>query len=70
MYGGTTDPIASDPFSLLDDLWAFDIELRTWTRLPGGGDEPGARMGHSMVVDGTLVYITGGCDKPHALHES
>lgn len=39
---------------------AFDIQFRTWTQMPSGGDDPGARMGHSMVVDGTLVYVSGG----------
>ncbi|KXZ48361.1 hypothetical protein GPECTOR_28g768 [Gonium pectorale] len=60
VYGGTTDPWAQDPDALLDDMWAFDLELRTWTRMPGGGDSPGPRMRHSMTADGSLASASSG----------
>jgi hypothetical protein len=30
MYGGTTDPLSEDAFSLLDDLWVLDLAKRVW----------------------------------------
>ena len=46
---------------LLDDLWTFDTEARTWSEVKATGDAPSARSFHSSVVVGECIYVFGGC---------
>ena len=47
-----------------DDVWAFNIETRTWRYLVTSGKKPGARSGHSMFPlkkgDSSYLFMWGG----------
>jgi hypothetical protein len=50
-----------DGSTILDDLWAFDLDANSWTRLAPEGQKPPARFGHEAVwVDGVGVVIFAG----------
>jgi hypothetical protein len=50
-----------DGGTILDDLWVFDLDSDSWTRLAPEGQKPPARFGHEAVwVDGVGVVIFAG----------
>ncbi|KAL1391727.1 hypothetical protein HDK64DRAFT_197417 [Phyllosticta capitalensis] len=58
--GASTNPIASG--APVHDLWTFDIRTRTWTSLAA---PPGpARIGATMAMVGTRLYLIGGSSGP------
>jgi hypothetical protein len=63
MYGGIADIDASDPDSLLDDLWVLDFSALSqgWQELvTSSAVQPGPRMDHGMVTRATTVIVSGG----------
>ena len=50
---------------LLDDLWAFDTDSKTWSEVDAKDKEsaPSPRSFHTSVVVGECIYIFGGCPK-------
>ena len=51
---------------LLDDLWAFDTDSKTWSEVEAKDKESGApspRSFHTSVVVGECIYVFGGCPK-------
>jgi N-acetylneuraminic acid mutarotase len=50
--------------TLLNDTWAYDPSVNTWTELDPAGDVPSPRSGHSMVYDSRSgrLLLFGGCD--------
>jgi hypothetical protein len=58
LYGG----IASVNGTALDDLWAFNVASKAWTRVDYAGDGPGPRARASAVLGDSedTVYFFGG----------
>ena len=51
---------------LLDDLWAFDTDSKTWSEVEAKDKEseaPSPRSFHTSVVVGECIYVFGGCPK-------
>ena len=46
---------------LLNDLWTFDTDSKTWSEVEVKGDVPSPRSFHSSVVVGECIYVFGGC---------
>ena len=46
---------------LLNDLWMFDTDSKTWSEVEANGDVPSPRSFHSSVVIGESIYVFGGC---------
>jgi len=59
LFGG----VDSD-FTCLNDMWTFDIETSTWTRVVANTRVPMARSAHAMAYDGHSgeVILFGGID--------
>jgi Galactose oxidase, central domain len=57
-FGGLTEA------GLANDLWGYDLNSLTWTKVPTFGQSPCPRRGATAVVDGSsrLVYVIGGHD--------
>jgi len=56
LFGG------SSAGTLLDDLWAFNVDSPAWTRVQPEGPSPPARFGHSAVFDpgeGRMLVLGG-----------
>jgi len=54
VFGGNTDR------SMLNDLFVYNIDSKTWTKLNPSGDIPVARTGTIGSVIGDYVYFFGG----------
>lgn len=55
IYGGKTgDGI------YLNDIWKFDLDLRTWEEILVEGEVPKGRSGHSLICHENSLYIFGG----------
>jgi len=46
---------------LLNDLYKFDIKTSTWSKVACSGSVPCERSFHSMVSNGSSIYVFGGC---------
>jgi len=62
MFGGCNGTLASH---FRNDLWALDLEYRTWSRIHVGADQvlPAGRAQHAMVHYGGTLYVFGGNNK-------
>ena len=59
-----------DGGAILDDLWAFDLDADSWTRLAPEGQTPPARFGHEAVwVEGVGVVIFAGQAGPTTFYD-
>jgi hypothetical protein len=70
LFGGRFREADSGPYTLHNDLWAFDFESRTWTQLhDGSGTAPGGRYfaGAAYEADTDTFYVTGGGLNENAL---
>jgi hypothetical protein len=53
VYGGEDEDHVK-----LDDMWAFSVDSRSWSKVDNGG--VGGRSGHSSSMMGSTMYIFGG----------
>lgn len=63
LFGGRFRPEGApgtDPYTIYNDLWAFDFETKTWAEIPTTGAVPTARSNTSMVVVGNELIVFGG----------
>ncbi|MGE3635496.1 MAG: kelch repeat-containing protein [Sandaracinaceae bacterium] len=70
VFGGRYRSATSGPYTLYNDLWAFDFAARTWTMLhDGSGSAPAPRYfaGLAVAADGT-IYVLGGGTNTDALN--
>jgi len=51
IFGGRFRQGGSGRYQVLDDLWRFDIEARTWAQLEPEGDRPSGRYNTTLVHD-------------------
>ena len=69
MFGGSgPEPVKSRDV-LLDDLWAFELDINKWRKLPIKGEVPSARCNHDSVLVGDNLYIYGGVTEINASDE-
>ncbi|MCA9667518.1 MAG: hypothetical protein KC503_18085 [Myxococcales bacterium] len=66
IFGGRSRTKPSGDYTLLDDLWAFDVNTDTWSPLTTSGDKPTARAGARMAYDykNDRVILLGGNTAP------
>jgi len=57
IHGGRYRDGTSGTYTVLDDLWAYDLATDTWAELPSG---PPPRSNHAMVVVGDKLVLFGG----------
>jgi hypothetical protein len=60
LFGGRTRVGSSGPYTLFNDLWAFDFTTKAWTELPTTGSGPSARANSAMAVAGDRLLVFGG----------
>jgi hypothetical protein len=65
MFGGRWREGASGNYTVLTDMWSFDLETNSWTELPSE-DGPRPRVTHSMVISGDQMLVYGGNSTPAA----
>jgi hypothetical protein len=53
-FGGTNGQ------SHYNDTWAFDVAMRTWSKLNCIGFLPAAREGHAAALVDDIMYVFGG----------
>merc|ERR1712194_104755 len=60
-----------DGLPKIDELWAFDIDLRYWSmiRYNNVGKTPGPRTGHTMFAYQNALYLWGGTSQ-HGIIDS
>lgn len=49
-------------FGCLNDLWCFDFERCSWSRVDAAGEPPAARTGHCACVSNGVMFVFGGKD--------
>jgi hypothetical protein len=60
LFGGRTRVGSSGPYTLFNDLWAFDFTTKAWTEVPTTGTGPSARANSAMAVAGDKLLVFGG----------
>lgn len=62
LFGGRTREGDTGPYTVLNDLWAFDFSCKTWTKIDAGGTPPPPRSNTAMAIDASLdeVVVFGG----------
>ncbi len=70
IFGGRFRSATSGPYTLYNDLWAFDFSARTWTQLSDGTGGPAARYFATAAYDAAsdTFYVYGGDTNPSALN--
>lgn len=76
VHGGRSREATSGPYEVLDDLWRFDPETRTWEEIDPPGQTPRGRYNHTIVYDDAneqlLLYAGNGSTSgasPQALED-
>lgn len=61
---------AAGPYTLFQDLWAFDVNTDKWKEIVTKGDKPSARTNSSMVYDdiNDQIILFGGNTSTSGLH--
>ncbi len=60
LFGGRTRAASSGPYTLFNDLWAFDFTSKTWSEIATTGTAPTARANSAMAVAGGQLLVFGG----------
>jgi len=61
VFGGRTRPTGqSGPYTLFNDVWAFDFATQAWAMLGTTGTPPSARSNHAAVIEGNDMLVFGG----------
>ena len=69
VFGGSgPEPVKSRDV-LLNDLWAFELDINKWRKLTLKGEVPSARCNHDSVLIGDNLYIYGGVTEMNASDE-
>ena len=69
VFGGSgPEPVKSRDV-LLNDLWAFELDINKWRRLKHRGELPSARCNHDSILIGDKLFIYGGVTETHASDE-
>jgi len=55
--------------SSLNDLYYFDIETKTWNKIPENDTFPAERSFHQMISIGQNLFVFGGCGKSGRLSD-
>ena len=67
LFGGRTRAADSGPYSLFDDVWAFDFAKKTWSEIATTGTGPTARANAAAAVAGDRLLVFGGSTDPSGL---
>jgi hypothetical protein len=67
LFGGRFRMGQSGNYTLYNDVWAFDFEMKAWSQLQTTGTPPSPRVNTAMVVDGDTLWLFGGNTTPAAL---
>ena len=59
VFGGRMGTAVDE--KLLNDLYKFDTQTSTWSRVSCSGEVPCERSYHSMVSTGSTIFVFGGC---------
>jgi hypothetical protein len=51
LFGGRTSATGVGPYSLFNDVWAFDFDANAWSQVTTSGAAPSARANAAAVVD-------------------
>lgn len=60
LFGGRTRAGSSGPYTLFNDVWAFDFTAKAWTEIETSGAAPAARHNPTVEVVGDKLYVFGG----------
>lgn len=60
LFGGRTRAGTSGPYTLFNDVWAFDFATSTWSEIAAAGAAPTPRSNAAAVVSGDKLVVFGG----------
>uniref|UniRef100_A0A0K2UX95 Fbox only protein 42like [Megachile rotundata] n=1 Tax=Lepeophtheirus salmonis TaxID=72036 RepID=A0A0K2UX95_LEPSM len=70
VFGGLQKSAAIGNFSSSNDIWIFNIPLKSWSILPPTPMRPQPRFGHSQIkLSEEHLLIIGGCDSNGVFHD-
>lgn len=67
LFGGRTRAGAAGPYTLFNDVWAFDFASKTWAEVSTTGPAPSKRSNAGAALAGNTLYVFGGSDSTSAL---
>lgn len=60
LFGGRTRPGMSGPYTLFDDVWAFDFATSAWSEIATTGSGPSKRSNAAAAISGDRLIVFGG----------
>lgn len=60
LFGGRTRAADSGPYTLFNDVWAFDFDTLEWSEVTTSGPAPSPRCNTSAVIAGDELLVFGG----------
>jgi hypothetical protein len=60
LFGGRTRAGSSGPYTLFNDVWAFDFAKKTWAEIPTTGTGPTERANAAVAIAGSRLLVFGG----------
>lgn len=67
LFGGRARAGDTGPYSLFDDVWAFDFTKKIWSEIATTGAGPTARANAAVAVAGDRLLVFGGSTDPSGL---
>lgn len=60
LFGGRSRQGSSGPYTLYNDVWAFDLRAKSWSAISTSGTAPAARGNSAIVVLRNELFVFGG----------